>query len=235
MVQMKYSLVIPCYNEEKNLQPLINRCQSSFKGCKNVEIILVDNGSTDDTPSLLADLISGIDYCRSIRVPVNEGYGNGILAGLKVATGDVIGWTHADLQTDPSDLLQAIDVFEKFGPDIFVKGSRQGRPVGDVFFTFCMSIFETILLKKVMFDINAQPTLFSRGLYEKFATPPKDFSLDLYAYYLAKKFGFKVCRFPVKFGPRAFGISHWNINWAAKIKFIKRTFAYSFTLKRGLN
>jgi hypothetical protein len=62
--------------------------------------------------------------------------------------------------------------------------------------------------------------------------PPHDFSLDLYAYHLARKRGLRVCRFPVKFGDRAHGVSHWNIDWKAKQKFIRRTIAYSLRLAR---
>jgi len=40
-----------------------------------------------------------------VRVPVNQGYGLGILSGLRAATGEIIGWTHADLQTDVMDVL----------------------------------------------------------------------------------------------------------------------------------
>ena len=59
------------------------------------------------------------------------------------------------------------------------------------------------------------------------------FSLDLYAYYLARSRGLAVKRFPVRFGERAHGTSHWNVNWAAKRKFIKRTIAFSLELKRS--
>ncbi|MFN0101000.1 MAG: glycosyltransferase family 2 protein, partial [Bryobacteraceae bacterium] len=61
-----------------------------------------------------------------------------------------------------------------------------------------------------------------------------DFSLDLYAYYMAASQGLRVERFPVRFGERAHGVSHWNVNWKAKAKFVKRTAAYSFRLRREL-
>ena len=101
----------------------------------------------------------------------------------------------------------------------------------DVFFTLGMSIFETFLLSRIMWDINAQPTLLSRRFFQTWENPPDDFSLDLYAYYRAKHSGRRVYRFPVKFGERAHGLSHWNINWRAKGKFIWRTMSYSFRMK----
>ena len=78
-----------------------------------------------------------------------------------------------------------------------------------------------------MRDINAQPTLFRRDFYRTWQSPPHDFSLDLFAYHQALVAGLEVQRFPVRFGERAHGVSHWNVNWMAKWKFIRRTVAYS--------
>ena len=119
--------------------------------------------------------------------------------------------------------------------NIFCKGKRFGRPMGDIFFTFSMSVFETFLLGRSMWDINAQPTMFSKQFFEKWIEPPEDFSLDLYAYFTAKKRKLGIYRFPVKFGDRAHGASHWNIDWNSKINFIKRTMIYSLKLRRDLH
>jgi glycosyltransferase involved in cell wall biosynthesis len=230
---MKYSLVIPCYNEAANLPLLLERCKT-LSGHQNIEIILVDNGSTDSSSKVLSKLLPSYPHCKTIRVEKNQGYGFGILAGLKVAQGDILGWTHADMQTDPKDLLQAIQIFEADGNQLYVKGWRIGRPLADVIFTIGMSIFETILLGTRLWDINAQPNLFPRSFFESWENPPHDFSLDLYAYFLARHHGLPVHRFSVKFGERAHGISHWNDSWAAKVKFIRRTINFSFELKKSL-
>lgn len=232
---MKCSLVIPCYNEAANLPLLLERC----KDLSSHEIILVDNGSTDATPEVLAQLLPNYPHCRSVRVDVNQGYGFGILSGLKATTGDVIGWTHADMQTDPHDFLKGITFFKQYGHDVFVKGKRYGRPLSDVFFTMGMSFFESLLLGRFFWDINAQPSLFSRKFFDSWFTedafePPHDFALDLYAYYQAKRANLKICRFPVNFSERAHGVSHWNINWKAKLKFIKRTIDFSLNLKKRI-
>jgi hypothetical protein len=97
-----------------------------------------------------------------------------------------------------------------------------------------MSFFELILLGKKMWDINAQPTIFSRNFFESWSDPPHDFSLDLFAYYQALQSGLVIYRFPVHFGKRLHGVSHWNINWDARRKFIQRTIDFSLQLKRRL-
>jgi glycosyltransferase involved in cell wall biosynthesis len=231
---MKFSLVIPCYNEAANLPLLLERCKE-LAARPNVEVVLVDNGSTDSTTEVLQNLLPKYPGCRSIRVKKNQGYGFGIVSGLKAAKGEILGWTHADMQTDPQDALLGLEIFEKHGDGIFVKGRRYGRPFMDVVFTVGMSVFETILLARPMWDINAQPTMFSRSFFESWTAPPDDFSLDLYAYFQAQKCGLKVYRFPVRFGERAHGVSHWNVNWAAKRKFIRRTVDFSLQLKKKIS
>lgn len=231
---MKFSLIIPCYNEAKNIPLLLEACRELLQK-ENVEVILVDNGSSDESPRLLKELIPLYPGCTSVRVDLNKGYGYGIACGLRSATGDIIGWTHADMQTHPLDMLKGIQLFEQHGGNIFVKGRRYGRPIGDTIFTALMSVFETCLLMKPLWDINAQPTIFSKKFFQSWVDIPDDFSLDLFAYYEAKKQNIPIYRFPVNFGKRAYGVSHWNINWKAKWKFIVRTLQFSFQLKTRIS
>lgn len=232
---MKLSLIIPCYNEAANLPLLLDRC-ASLAGNHDIEVILVDNGSTDNSSEVLQSLLPNYPHCRSVRVPINQGYGYGILSGLRAATGELLAWTHADMQTDPKDVLRGMEIFVRQGSnDIYVKGQRIKRPLADVFFTIGMSVFETLLLRTRLWDINAQPNMFSKNFFESWENPPHDFSLDLYAYFTARAQGLPVYRFPVEFGERAHGASHWNVNWAAKMKFIRRTIDFSFELKKRLS
>ncbi len=229
---MKLSLVIPCYNESANLPALVARCGEVARS-GDVEVLLVNNGSTDDSAAVLACLLPAHPGVRSVHVAKNQGYGFGILSGLRAAQGDILGWTHADMQTDPMDAIRGHDIFRRNGRDVFVKGKRYGRPFADVVFTVGMSCFETALLQKPLWDINAQPTMFSREFFQSWSDDaPHDFSLDLYAYYTARSLGLPVHRFPVLFGERLHGTSHWNVNWAAKRKFIKRTVEFSLELKK---
>ena len=121
------------------------------------------------------------------------------------------------MQTDPKDCLKGLKLFDLYGENIFVKGIRKGRSNRDNFFTVGMSFFEAIILGKFMWDINAQPTMFSSTTFKKWLNPPDDFALDLYAYYFALKNKIKIYKFPVKFDKRAYGISHWNINFKSKL------------------
>jgi len=227
------SLVIPCFNELDSLPRLIGRCQELTERDRAIEVVIVDNGSTDGTREFLTQLGSAKGSLKFVYVDQNVGYGHGILEGLSAAHGTYIGWTHADLQTDPIDGLKALAQLQGVAGSVLVKGSRthQARPVFDRFLTAGMSVFESALFGVVLTDINAQPTIFSRDLLDCVRNPPFDFSLDLYVFALAKKESFTIRRFPVEFHERAFGDSHWNTSLVSRLRFIKRTVSYSLKLR----
>lgn len=228
------SIVIPCFNEAKSLPKLVKDFSKKLKR-KDVELILVNNGSNDSTETIISNLKKDYNFLKMIKLKKNNGYGNGILQGLKKAKGKYISWTHADLQTDPYDVIIGFEKFEKeLSPKIFIKGNRLGRPLKDIIFTIGMSIFETILLKKFFWDVNAQPNIFHKNFFNMLEKIPLDFSFDLFFYFNAKKKKLKILRFPVKYPERKFGVSHWNTDFKNKMKFIKRTIKYSFQLKKKL-
>lgn len=230
---MKLSVVVPCYNEEENIPLILERFGEIIKK-DDVEVILVNNGSTDGSSKVLEELLPKYPFAKTTLVPVNQGYGYGILQGLKECSGEYIGWTHADMQTDPADILKALAIIEKEKEPVFVKGNRKGRPFFDVFFTAGMSLFETCYLHKNLYDINAQPNIFPKTFFAQWENPPYDFSLDLYALYMARVKGLKVVRFPVLFPERIHGESKWNTGLKSKWKFIKRTMEFSVKLKKTL-
>jgi glycosyltransferase involved in cell wall biosynthesis len=235
--EIVYSLVIPCYNESENLVNLFDRCKYLLNENENIEVVIVDNGSTDKSSEMLKDLLQNFkkERLRSVRIKTNQGYGYGILVGLNECTGNILGWTHADLQTDPADFLNSISIINQAQDSnrVFIKGKRIGRPFTDVFFTWSMSIFERLILGVQLSDINAQPTVFSRDFFTALQRPPTDFSIDLYFYYEAVKRDYNIKRFPVKFGLRLAGQGH-NEKLISKIKYSWKTIIFSFGLLRHL-
>ncbi len=232
--KLKLSVVMPVFNEEKNIKLIAEK----FKKLKykNFEVILVeDGGSKDNTRSELLKVSKKNKFIKYLFT-TQRGYGISIFNGLKKANGEYLCWTHADLQTDPADTIKALELIKtQAEPEkSYIKGNRYGRPIFDIFFTFGMSIFETIVLKKRLYDINAQPNLFHNSLLSLMTKPPEDFSFDLYTYYIAKINKFNIVRFPVYFGERLHGESSWKTGLGSKIMFIKRTIKFTLSLKKLL-
>jgi len=239
-MSLKLSLVIPCYNEAENIPLLLEELEKILKESeeKNIEVILVDNNSRDNTKEVLTNLLPKYNFARTVFQPL-AGYGAAIQKGLESAEGEFICWTHADLQTSPKDVLIALKLIQDKEQILdplktYVKGQRYGRPLSDRFFTFGMSIYESIILKTKLYDINAQPNLFHRSFLNLMKDPPTDFLLDLYAYYIAKTNNYKIIKFPVYFGTRVHGHSAWNFGFKSRVKLIKRTINFSKKLKKRL-
>ena len=237
----KLSIAVPCYNEAENVPLIISAFKKAVGSRKNIEIILVNNGSTDNSAMVFLDELKKEqgEIFKLVNVVKNQGYGFGILSGLNAATGDVLAWTHADMQTDPSDVIRGFELYLKENNEnIIVKGRRKSRTFIEAIFSFGMQVVANIALKTYLSDVNAQPKIFSRIFYEKFVRnqAPKDFSLDLFLLYTAKKNGLKIKEIEVDFAKRIHGEAKGGAgSWKTRIKLIKRTFAYIFELRRNLN
>jgi hypothetical protein len=84
-----------------------------------------------------------------------------------------------------------------------------------------------------MSDINAQPTILRKEIFNSWKNPPYDFSLDLFAYIHAAQNKYSVERVNVNFGRRKWGNSHWNTGLVSRYRFIKRTLGMAFGLARS--
>ena len=230
-MNIKYSLVIPCFNEEESLEQLLPQLISLVNKHNNdLEFLLVNNGSTDRTKELF-DKVSSKNIVL-INLDENVGYGGGIKAGLFKSKGELVGWIHADLQYSVFEVIEELQKLPRNAE--YIKGKRRGRTLFQNFISFNMSIFESLMFRRLLYDINAQPTLFLRTFLANLDDIPNDFSIDLYSYVLAKKFELNVKRFGVNFIKRSYGKSSWNFGLMSLIKMSLRTIKYSILLRKSL-
>lgn len=213
------SCVISCYNEEENILTLLNQIKSNELE-KKIEFIIVNNGSTDNSWNIILNNKKFFPEIKFINIKKDLGWGNGITEGLKHTNCKFVGWIHGDLQYDMKILFQVIEILENpqnQNQNILIKGRRARRKFSEDFFTFIMGIIASILLRKFLFDINAQPSFFSKEILKKFKNTPKDLMLDLYLYNLICKIKeSKIIRIPVVQKERERGQSSWNKNFASK-------------------
>ncbi len=220
-----FSLVVPSYNEAKSLPMLIDEYKTKKMDLK-FQLVVVDNGSVDDSSSFLQSLTGKVEYSfvKVVSIEKNIGYGNGIYQGLLQADAPVIGWTHADLQTPAEDPFIAYEILNKNtanGVISFVKGHRRKRAFIPKIITLGLQIFSYFTLSVKLDDINGQPKVFSRDLLNSLTNPPLKFSFDTFVQYKAIKNKYNVITFPVDFKDREFGVSSWANSFMNRVDTIK--------------
>ena len=137
---MLLSLVIPTYNESKNIPYLFNEIQYLQK-TNNFEVIIVNNGSFDDSANKINENLFKIKSYKIVNIKKNIRFGNGIKQGLLNCTSKHVCYTHGDLQINLSACIVAYNIFKKSDQEIYVKSRRVNRKAVDYVFTFLMSLF----------------------------------------------------------------------------------------------
>jgi dolichol-phosphate mannosyltransferase len=121
------SLVIPCYNEQENVDVLLTRVDGALSVLnKPFEVILIDDGSTDDTPKLLATGMAKYPWLRVLRMAKNGGQSAAFEAGFAAARGEIIATIDADLQNDPEEIPRLIPLLDEHKVDM-ITGWRKDR------------------------------------------------------------------------------------------------------------
>jgi polyisoprenyl-phosphate glycosyltransferase len=228
------SVVIPCFNEENNINEIVYQLEIIIAQNKNlnIEFILVNNGSSDGTLDRL-NLLNKNNNFKVINLRKNLGYGGGILAGVNEANSSIIAWTHGDLQCDLNDTVKLYKKYKEklISSKCLIKGTRVNRGFFDSLFSRSMAILTSIMFAKKFTEINAQPKIFNKDLFKHFINPPKDFSLDLFILYISKINNYEIIEFPVIYKKRLAGISKGGDSLKGKIKLSFRAIKYIIELR----
>ena len=117
---MNLSIVIPVFNEEKTLLEILNKINQLKKYC-NIEIIVINDGSSDKSEEILKD--NSELYSQLVNFKENFGKGKAVIEGIKQCSSDYILIQDADLEYDPKDIVSFINESKKYNYDL-IMGSR---------------------------------------------------------------------------------------------------------------
>lgn len=219
------SIVIPVFNEEKNLKPLYKKLRATLskdRPCSTVrtvlaenwEIIFVNDGSTDKSQEILEKIAQKDKKVKVISFVKNFGQTAALAAGFKNSRGEVIATLDADLQNDPRDISKLIKKINQ-GYDV-VSGWRKNRQ--DPFLRTLLSSIANFIIAKTT-KINLHDTGCTLKVYKK------EFVKDLELYGEMHRFlpsltvmqGAKIAEVVVSHHPREFGKSNYGFSRTFKV------------------
>lgn len=177
---MKLSVIIPVFNEEQTIQEIISRVQASDTEIEK-EIIIVDDGSTDNTPQILQNLNQ--KNIKTILHPKNKGKGASLQTGFSQASGDIILIQDADLEYQPREYPRLLEPILDGRADV-VYGSRfLGGPHRVLFFWHyvgnkMLTLFSNMLSNLNLTDMETCYKVFRREILQKIQLKSKRFGFE---------------------------------------------------------
>jgi len=207
------SVVIPMYNEAENVGPLLEEIQQAMQDWITFELVVVDDGSTDDTYKHLCEFQSTMPQLKILRHRCNYGQSAGIVTGVRSASSDWIATLDGDGQNNPSDiqlLYSALkNALENYS-NVLVIGNRKKRQ--DNWLRRLSSrvayIMRRCLLRDDCPDAGCGLKLFSK---ETFLTLPHFNHCHRFLPTLFKRAGGHIIDVPVSHRPRTHGQSKYGI------------------------
>lgn len=235
MNDIQVELVIPCYNEGPNLPRLLHELEKFAH--KNVGFVVLNNGSVDNSSSLLEDYLEkgSAPHIRVAEVSKNFGYGAGIKHGLRLTTAPKVGWLHADLQVSIQDAIHVAGLLENVPSGVAkgdrTKGSRTSR---EQVFTSGLRLATRMITGIDVQDANGQPKIFTRDLLKEVLDGPDDFTLDTYLLIRARVKEIPTHTVSVSWVARQSGLSSWNINLASRLRIVRQYLKFLIGERRNI-
>ena len=229
MLSLKLSVSIPCYNEKNTIAEIVRRVRAVGLAS---EIIVVDDGSTDGTREVLAEIEPGDDlkiFCHDH----NQGKGAAVRTGFQAASGDVLLIQDADLEYDPRDypvLLRPIQ--EGISPVVY--GSRfLGGPRKAMFFwnmvaNRTLTFVTNILYNSILSDMETCYKVFRAEVVRGIPLRSRRFDFEPEVTAKVLKRGYRIYEVPISYNGREWSEGK-KISWQDGVIALWTLFRYRFT------
>lgn len=200
---MNLSVIIPVYNEVKNIETIIKRVQAQ-KTVK--EILVIDDGSTDGT----RDILGKMNRKKKVRVILhekNQGKGAAVVTGMKAAIGDVLLIQDADLEYDPRDfpiLLQPIieELADVVYGSRFLGAAHRVTMFWHQVANKLLTLMTNILYDSILTDMETGYKVFRRDVIEGMNIRSKRFNFEPEFTAKILKRNYRIYEVPIRFNPR---------------------------------
>lgn len=203
------SAVLPAYNEEENIANAAKRMADALRslGLRDWEVIIVDDGSVDQTGKIADDLAAeDASHIRVFHHDPNRGYASALNTGFTNARHQLIFFTDSDLQFDVGEIKNLLPLIED--ADI-VCGFRIYRfdHLTRLVLSWGFNLLVRIMFRIAVRDIDCAFKLFRREVFDKVTIESKKFFVNAEVLAKARYFGFRLAEVGVRHYPRAAGRS----------------------------
>jgi glycosyltransferase involved in cell wall biosynthesis len=226
---LSISVVLPAYNEEPNVAQAIAQAVAAMQHIgADYEIIVVDDGSRDNTAVVVEGLVPSTPGLRLVRHPVNRGYGGALRSGFAAATKEWILLNASDNQFDMSEVTRFLPLMP--GNDL-VCGYRAQRqdPAIRRLNAFGWNLTVRLLFGYLTRDIDCGFKVFRRSVLERVTLTSSGAMVDTELLAGARARGYRVAEVPVSHFPRRQGHAT-----GANLRVILRAFGDLFAFRRRL-
>ena len=201
------TIIIPVYNEIESLKHLVDEIHLSLKNYQNYSILFIDDGSTDGSFEFLKNIIKSDSKIHLIQFSINKGKSAALNEGFKWVQSDYIVTMDADLQDDPSEILNLLKKLDQ-GFDL-VSGWKKKRndPISKTIPSRIFNFTTSFLTGIKIHDFNCGLKAYKRKVVKSIKVYG---GLHRYIPVIAFKKGFKVNEIIVNHRPRKFGKSKYG-------------------------
>lgn len=205
------SVVIPAYNEEKNIATCITNVHTVLRDMQDLdwEIIIVNDGSKDQTGTIAKSFLKKIPNLKVVDNRPNRGYGGSLKRGFQAAKKDFIVMAHADNQFDFAETYKLIAKHDDTGADIIsgIRPSGGHDPAHRLFFRWAWNTLVRALFGYLATDIDCGFKLFKRDILKRVSLPSDGAMVDTQLFAGARARGIKIAELEVTHLPRTAGQS----------------------------
>lgn len=212
---MTLSIIIPAYNEEKTIQEILKRVAEVEISDVKIQVVIVDDGSNDNTLTLIKESVKGLRNSILIEHKKNRGKGAAVNTGIKNSTGEILIIQDADLEYNPSDIPRLVAPILKkkvrvvYGTRLRTKpvffGKNRTPLLVHFFGNKFLSLITSILYGAHVTDMETCYKAFDRDVLKnvKLKSHSFDFEPEITAKILKK--GIKILELDIKTKPRGYG------------------------------